>query len=433
MRGRVSVLAGVALVAGGVVAACGVTPATPTPGTGEPAAPPSRAVPAPVQPGPERWTTAHWTPVEEPLFKVEGTTLLGVDTDGAGIVAWGETTVPDGAAPGGSRTIFALWTSSKDGLTWRRHEVKRPTGEPFRVAYAAIGPSGYLVAGSSRGVPSLEVMTSVDADRWTVVGAWPDGAQGRIRPTGDAFVTGGLRNGLPVVLVSSDGSAWEAIPMVSQPGRYSISDVVHTPGGGLLLAGAVEGEPNSDGLLLGWTPDGPVLDLLGGNPLFVGPDRAVSFHKAVVHAGGIYLMGSVGEADPGPCAGLRGRMAANGPIVADVCGVTEVAWASSDGVRWQEVAAPRPADGTPDGAATIFDIRAGAAGLVALVQEAPPGRAVGAGVWTSRDGVDWWRLGDGHFPSHHGTGGNLVALPGRLIMFQERPEGITVWIGTPGG
>ncbi len=130
MRGRVSVLAGVALVAaGGVAAACGVTPA---PGTGEPAAPPSRAAPTPVQPGPERWATVHWTPVEEPLFEVRGTTLSGVHTDGSRIIAWGETTVPDGDAPGGSRTIFALWTSD-DGLTWRRHEMKRPTGEPFRV------------------------------------------------------------------------------------------------------------------------------------------------------------------------------------------------------------------------------------------------------------------------------------------------------------
>ena len=433
MRG-LAVLAAVALVAGGVAAACGVTPATPTSSTGEPTAvPPSPAAPSPVQPGPERWTTLNWTPVEEPLFEVQGTTVSGVDTDSSRIVAWGETTVPDGSAPGGSRTIFALWTSTNDGLTWRRHEVKRPTGEPFRVAYAAIAPSGYLVAGGSRGVPRREVMTSVDADRWTVVGAYPDEPQGRIRPTGDGFVTGGLRNGLPVVLVSSDGSAWEAIPVVSQPGRYSLGDVVHTAGGGLLLAGAVRGEPNSDGFLVGWNPDGSVVDLLRGNPMFVGPDRAVSFYKAVVHAGGIYVMGSVGEADPGPCAGLKGRIAANGPIVADVCGVAEVAWASSDGVTWREVAAPRPADGTPDGAATIFDIRAGAAGLVALVQEAPPGQAVGAGVWTSPDGVDWRRLGDGHSASDHGPGGNLVALPGRLITFQERPDGITVWIGTPGG
>jgi hypothetical protein len=432
VRGRISALAGIALVAGGVAAACGVTPVSPTPSAGEPTAPPSRAAP-PIQPAPERWATVHWTPVEEPLFEVRGTTLLGVDTDGSRIVVWGKTTVPDAAAPGGSRTIFALWTSSDDGFAWLRHEVKRPTGEPFRVAYAAIAPAGYLVAGSSVGVPSLDVMTSVDADRWTVVGAYPDGAQGRIRPTGDSFVTGGLRNRLPVVFVSSDGSAWEAIPVVSQPGRYSLNDVVHTAGGGLLLAGTVRGEPNSDGFLLGWNPDGSVVDLLRRNPMFVGPDRAVSFHRAVVHAGGIYVMGSVGEPDSNPCAGQKGRIAANGPIVADVCGVTEVAWASSDGVTWREVTGPRPADGTPDGAATIFDIRAGAAGLVALVQEAPPGRSVGAGVWTSPDGVDWWRLGDGHFPSHHGTGGNLVALPGRLVTFQERPDGITVWIGTPGG
>jgi hypothetical protein len=374
----------------------------------------------------------HWTRVEEPLFEVERTTVSGVDTDGSRIVAWGETTVPDGAAPGGSRTIFALWTS-KDGLTWRPHEVKRPTGEPFRVAFAVVAPSGYLVAGSSVGLPSLDVMTSVDADGWTVVGPWPDGAQGRIMPTGDAFVTGGLRNGQPVVLVSSDGSAWEAIPMLSQPGRYRIGDVVHTPAGGLLLAGAVEGEPNSDGFLLGWNPDGSVVDLLRRNPMFVGPDRAVGFHEAVVHAGGLYVMGSVGEPDPVPCAGLKGRIAANGPILADVCGRREVAWASADGVKWQEVAGPRPTDGTPDGAAEILDIRAGAAGLVALVQEAPAGQAVGAGLWTSPDGVDWWRLGDGHAPSHSSPGGNLVALPGRLITFQERPVGITVWIGTPGG
>jgi len=433
VRGRISALAGIALVAGGVAAACGVTPVSPTPSAGEPTAPPSRAAP-PIQPAPERWATVHWTPVEEPLFEVRGTTLLGVDTDGSRIVVWGETTVPDAAAPGGSRTVFALWTSSDDGFAWLRHEVKRPTGEPFRVAYAAIAPSGYLVAGSSVGVPSLDVMTSVDADRWTVVGAYPDGAQGRIRPTGDSFVTGGLRNRLPVVLVSSDGSAWKAIPVVSQPGRYSLGDVVHTAGGGLLLAGTVQGEPNSDGFLLGWNPDGSVVDLLGRNPMFVGPDRAVSFHKAVVHAGGLYVIGSVGEPDPGPCAGLKGRIAANGPIVADVCGVTEVAWASSDGVRWREVTGPRPPTDT-DLPAEVYFIYAGAAGIVALVSEA---RAPGApnpayGLWTSPDGLDWWRLGDGYFPDHSLPGGNLVALPGRVVTFQERPDGFSVWIGTPGG
>lgn len=117
-------------------------------------------------------------------------------------------------------------------------------------------------------------------------------------------------------------------------------------------------------------------------------------------------------------------MAAIGPIVADVCGRTELAWASSDWFRWQEVEGPPNPAGRDS-------LTAGLDGLVALVDEGH-GEGLGDqdGLWTSRDGIEWRRLGFG-VPSAHG----LVALPGRVITFGERPRdmGIAVWIGTPDG
>jgi hypothetical protein len=237
-------------------------------------------------------------------------------------------------------------------------------------------------------------------------------------------VTAGLLAGRPVVLVSPDGVDWRPIHGPGQPGQYRISDVVRTADG-LLIAGAVGAVGNWDGLLWRWTVDGGLVDVLGRQKAFVGPDRSVSIYEAVLHANGVYLLGATEEPAPAQCGLREGQLAAVGPPVADVCGRTELAWASSDLVRWQEIEGP-PSHAGPD------TLAAGIDGVVSIVEEGPAGQAPGdnEGLWTSPDGIEWRRLGDGiSLPT------GLVVLPGRLVAFNQGQlhMGIGVWIGTPGG
>lgn len=420
MRGRVAILAGLTLIVAVGAVVGGVSLATrPTPGDGAPSNHPQ--VPRrPVIPAPERWAEVHWTRLEEPLFDLQGAWFRGVATDGSRIVVWGEKAAVDGVGQEGRRAISIVWTSH-DGLTWRRHEAKLPGGEPFRLASVTVAPSGYVALGSSGG--PIDIATSGFGDEWAVLGRWPVLQNGGpIFVTADGFVTAGLLAGTPVVLGSADGSAWRPIPGPAQPGRYIIGEVSRTADG-LVIAGGFGDEGNWDGLLWRWTVNGGLVDVLGRQPAFVGPDRSVVIHQAVPHAGGVYVLGAVDQPAPAQCGMRGGRMAAIGPIVADVCGRTELAWASSDWFRWQEVEGlPNPAG--PD------SLTAGLDGLVALVDEALPGQALGNqdALWTSRDGIEWRRLGFG-VPSAH----SLVALPGRVIAFGERPRdmGIAVWVGTP--
>lgn len=143
-------------------------------------------------------------------------------------------------------------------------------------------------------------------------------------------------------------------------------------------------------------------------------------------------MGSAGQVEQ--CALMGGLIASLGPVTADTCpGPPGMAWGSPDGHRWQEVAWPRQ-PGQPDGMPAIHAITAGAAGVVALVEEAPPGAEKSVvGLWTSGDGVEWRRIGNGVPVENGGLTGAMVAMPGRLIVFAWTGTGNAVWVGTPGG
>lgn len=82
----------------------------------------------------------------------------------------------------------------------------------------------------------------------------------------------------------------------------------------------------------------------------------------------------------------------------------------------------------------IHAITAGAAGVVALVDEAPPGAEKSVvGLWTSGDAVEWRRIGNGMPLEAGGLTGAMVAMPGRLIVFGWTGRGNAVWVGTPAG
>jgi hypothetical protein len=139
----------------------------------------------------------------------------------------------------------------------------------------------------------------------------------------------------------------------------------------------------------------------------------------------LYVQGSVDVPVRGECAALDGPVAALGPPIADVCGRTDLVWTSPDWVEWQEREDTLPLMGGTD------TLAAGVDGLVAMLDSAPGGENRGddPSVWTSRDGIEWRRLGDGI-----ASATALVALPDMLIAFAPDPgleTGFDVWIGTP--
>jgi hypothetical protein len=347
-----------------------------------------------------------------------------VASDGSRVVAWGEKDAEDGVGPPANRAISIVWTSD-DGLTWRRHEARLPGGEALRLAIVTVSPVGFAALGTSGG--PMQMATSVDGGEWRLFPA-PVQPPGPVYASVDGLVTVGLGPAAPVVFVSGDGSDWRAIHGPAQPGQYRMSDIARTADG-LVIAGSFGAQGNWDGLLWRWSMSGGLVDVGRLEPAFVGPARSVTLHRAVPHAGGVYVWGSVDIPVPGECAARDGLVAALGPPIADVCGRTDLVWASSDWVRWQELEDTLPLM-SPE------TLVAGVDGLVALLHGAPGAENFGddPSVWTSADGIEWRRLGDA-MPDATA----LVALPDRLIAFapklaapeQEVDTGFTVWVGTP--
>jgi hypothetical protein len=423
MRALLALAAAVALVAVAVAFVGGRPDPTrplPTQAARETAAPTPTSPDAP----PERWARVTWTRIEGAPFDDPDVRFGGAGTDGSRVVAWGEKDSEDGVGPPGRRAISIVWTSD-DGLAWRRHEPRLPGGEPFRLAGVRVSAEGFAALGSQGG--PTQMASSVDGGQWTIVAA-PVQPPGLVFPSAGGLVTVGVVAGAPVVFVS-DGSDWRAIHGPAQPGRYGLSNVARTADG-LVIVGAFGAQGNWDGLLWRWGSGG-LVDVAGQASAFTGPDRSVTLHWAVPHAGGVYVAGSVDIPVPGECAGLDGRVAALVPPIADVCGRTELVWTSPDWVQWQEREDTLPLV-SPE------TLVAGVDGLVALLHGAPGAENFGAdpSLWTSPDGIEWRRLGDG-IPEVTA----LVALPDKLIAFapklaapdQEVDTGLVVWVGTPRG
>ena len=378
-----------------------------------------------VFPAPEHWPGIQWNRVEEPALEARGSALYGVTNHGAWLVGWGEIPVPDPAAEGGFRATAALWTS-RGGVGWQVHELRLVTGLPFFAQTLAVGPAGYLAFGTHGGGDLLaRVASSPDGRRWAEAGRQPLDSGALLVATPTGFVTAGLKAARPMVLSTSDGVAWEEIAVPAGAGDYALSDV-HPTADGIIVSGRVQRARDWDGVIWRTAAGGAWDDLAGRHPLFTGPDRGVAIWRTVPFAGGIFALGSAGEV---PDCMLVGLVASLGPVIADHCGCPpEAAWTSRDGRAWREVKGPRPE-------AIRFSmfnaITAGAAGLVAIIEEAPIAADKShLGFWTSGDGVEWSRIGDA-MPGN--AGGNLVGLAGRIVVLGSTDNGIAVWVGTPGG
>jgi hypothetical protein len=423
MRGRLALAAAVALVAV-ALAVVGSRPdptrPVPTQAARETAGP---TPPSPNAP-PERWAGVTWTRLHGAPFDDPDVRFGGASTDGSRVVAWGEKDSEDGIGPPGRRVIAIVWTWDAR-LGWRQHEPRLPGGEPFYVGHVNVSPAGLAALGGTGG--ETRIATSVDGGQWRVVSS-PGDLPGPVFPSAGGLVTVGFGPGPPVVYVSRDGTDWQTIQGPAQPGQYDIYGMARTADG-LAIVGAHGDRGNLDGVLWRWTPGGGLVDVGGLVAAFVGPDRSVSLYRPVAHAGGVYIQGSVDVPVPGECAGLDSPVAAVGPLIADVCGRTDLVWTSPDWVQWQE-----REDTLPLGSRDT--LVAGVDGLVALLHGAPGAENFGddPSVWTSPDGVEWRRLGDA-IPETTA----LVALPDRLIAFvprlagpdEEVDKGLDVWVGTP--
>ena len=390
--------------------------------------PPAKSPPEAVQlfPAPERWAGVLWTRIDQSDLNEPGVGIFGAASYGTWIAAWGESPLAD-AAEG---VKPALWTSN-GGRAWQRHEVRLVTGQRIWPQNLAIGPAGYLLFALRDPEDNVGlVAASKDAEHWVEVGRPPIEPRGPLAATATGFVTVGVNAGEPLVLTTSDGAAWEKVAVPALGGEYLLADVRQTADG-FVVSGRVEREGDWDAVLWRSGASGVVEDL-GSNPAFTSPDRGVGLMRTVPFAGGIFATGSAGNI--AECALIGGRLASLGPIIADTCpGPPPMAWGSPDGHRWQEVAWPRRA-GQPDQVPSIHVITAGAAGVVALVDEKPPGADKDVvGLWTSADGVEWSRIGNGMPLGAGGLNSPMIGLPGQLIVFAWTGTGTATWVGTPGG
>jgi hypothetical protein len=390
-------------------------------------APPPDAPPETVAlfPPAEQWVGVRWTRIEQADLNERGAAIHGVSSYGPWIAAWGESPLANAAE--GVRPV--VWTSD-GGLAWQRHELRLVTGQRIWPQNLVVGPAGYLVyalRGPEDNVGLVAV--SKDAEHWLEVGRPPIDLGGPLAATADGFVTVGVKAGEPLVLTTSDGAAWERVIVPIQAGAYALSDVRGTADG-FVVSGRIERRGDWDGVLWRSSGDGPLEDL-GADPAFSSPDRGVDVWRTIPFAGGIVATGSAGKI--AECALMGGLVASLGPITADTCaGPAAAAWASPDGHKWQPVVWP-PQAGRPDSMPAIQVITAGAAGVVGLVEEAPAGAERNVvGLWTSGDGIEWRRIGNGVPLEVGGYTGPMVGLPGRLVVLAWTSTGNAVWVGTPG-
>lgn len=389
--------------------------------------PPADSPPEAVQlfPAPQQWPGVLWTRIDQSDLNEPGVGIFGAASYGSWIAAWGESPLADAAE--GMKPV--LWTSN-GGLAWERHELRLVTGQRIWPQKLAVGPAGYLLFALRDPEDNVGlVAVSKDAEQWVEVGRPPIDSRDPLAATATGFVTAGVNAGGPLVLTTSDGATWEKIAVPTQAGEYLLADVRQTTDG-FLVSGRIERADDWDAVL--WrSAAGGVIEDLGSNPAFTSPDRNVGLSQTVPFAGGIFATGSAGNV--AECALMGGLVASLAPIIADTCpGPPPMGWGSADGDRWQEVAWPRRA-GQPDQMPTMHVVTAGAAGVVALVDERPPGADKDVvGLWTSADGVEWSRIGNGMPLGAGGLNGAMIGLPGRLIVFAWTGTGTAAWVGTPG-
>lgn len=393
------------------------------------------------------WGDVVWTEFERPngIAMDARTELRGVVSIGPRLVAFGRGPTPV-RNPAGLNETSWTWTSD-DARGW--HGV--PLVEGFdqasvsEVNQMAAGPRGIVAAG---GVCCVEerpaIWWSAEGGSWQrsdfVAGAVLDIVAGQ-----DGFVAVGASDGRSNIWGSEDGLRWfEVDPTAAGLGPGQISGVAAVPGG-YVAVGADDPGANADGAV--WTsPTVADWTHAANDSAFATADEE-SLSMVVPFPGGRFAVGGRGtQAERRQCEQLLvGGLVAGGIETALSCGwLREMTWTSTDRGPWHPVdpwgvdrTYPPERVGPADAAIISWRlIQSGGPGLVLLDYEFLGQDESGSiqGLWTSRDGTAWSRVGVGR---HLGEGQTVVdfVVRGRSVVAVGdafggmNGDGPVVWIG----
>jgi hypothetical protein len=355
-------------------------------------------------------------PEDQPVFGGAGKQrIFSLSVGGPGLVAVGSVLIDEW-----DDTDAAVWTSV-DGITWSRvpHDeaVFGDEGAPLMFDVTAGGPGlvavGYVLSDGWDDTDAA-VWTSVDGITWSRVphdeALFGGGTMSSVTAGGPGLVAVGSAGSWDdaAVWTSVDGITWSRVPhdeaVFGGADNQTMIDV--TVGGpGLVAVGA-------DGLGL-WDHSGgqvaAVWTSVDGITWSRVPHDEAVFGEANYESdeGANQVMVSVTVGGPG--------LVAVGSEWPDGAAV----WTSVDGITWSRVPHDEAVFGRAGGG-WMFDVTAGASGLV----------AVGEAVWTSVDGITWSRVPD--FGEGLISGWSVTAGGPGLVAAGDAGSDAAVWTSVDG-
>ena len=377
------------------------------------------------------WDAVNWIRQEPGALNAAGTSVLSdARRSATGIVASGEFSQPNRAAPDGQAFQGVIWTST-DGVAWEGLLTPGDGLTSLAVLTAAAGDGGILAIAQHPGAIRPSVILSADRRSWVEV-LMPEALDSApiLAADGAEFIAASVQDGRPVAWSTPDGRAWRREVVPAPPGVVSLTAIEETPAG-VFMTGWVEDDRDWDAMI--WhRKAGTWVRLGAAAPALAEPDRGEAVTKVVPFEHGLLAVGWAGELEACQLVGGR-RLAALGPVIADHCpGLPPALWASADGVSWVEAAGPRPAGLAPGAEVYLADIAAGGDGVLALAYEPDPAQADSRlAVWTSADGASWWRIANGMERGDAYPQAPFV-FPNRLVVLGGTDAGrLVVWLGDP--
>ncbi len=355
------------------------------------------------------WTSLTWRKLaaDDPLAQVRKVIRWS-----GGFIALGQ----DQAA--GDTSWTPVWTSS-DGVTWTSLDPS-VFGSGTIIFDVAELPDGGLAALTGAGwadglttVPA-QSWTSSDARTWTAHPG-PDiialsGLQSNNRPLLTAGPAGVIASSYwrpTTAAISSDGITWTALPDTALPDGFAMGGLAGTTDG-YVAVGATPIDADHDQGTAIWSSDGL---------------HWTQAPQLVARAGIVLASSGPTWGATGLWTGRSGFLAHGGVFGAPGA---EIWWQSSDGQSWQHLTGypplgPTQGEGEGVGGAPNGWVNSDGQRLVAVPFTGSP-------AWVSADGLHWSRLGlsGATLPNQVGQ---LIVLPGGVLLVQSGDNGSTVWSG----